>query len=385
MPDINKYLIIQLACFGDCLYATTIAKQLKHDDPDCHITWAIASKYASVLDLNPHIDDLWVVENCNGDFYGARLKEIITQAKDKIRDGIFNDLIICQIPSFNWHRYNGSIRGTILAAYPRPISVDINPVIRLSSQETSRVEAIVKGWNLSSYHNVLLFECSPKSGQSPVTPELALEISEIVVTARNDICIILSSPYQVKNKSLHVKDASLLSIRENAELANYCTHLIGCSSGITWLCTSDWTTNKLPTIQYLNVDCDFFAGVEYDLKCWNKDSSHVIEIKDFSVDIAVKSILCLVDEGVSLCKERFHQQLRPNIRHFNVAATSICRYGQSKWQLAQLINVFWKNNKHIPLYRVIIAAGQVWFKCSIIVIFLKKRLKKVAALRMPVP
>lgn len=377
----KKHVIIQLACFGDCLYATTIAKQLKSDDPCCHITWAIASNYASVLELNPDVDDLWIIDNCNGDFYSTKLHQVVAEAKVKFNKGYFDSMYITQIPSLNWHRFDGSIRGTILSAYPYPITVDVRPVMRLSSHETSKVKEIVKDWDLTSYSNVLLFECSPNSGQSPVTLELALEISSKVVQARNDICIILSSPYQVRNQSPHIKDASLLSIRENAELANYCTHLIGCSSGITWLCSSDWVKVTLPTIQYLSVDCDFFAGVEYDLKRWNKDSSHVIEVKDFSVDIAVKSILCLVDDGVSVCKELFHQELRPNLRHFDVAAISVCRYGQTKWQLLQLIQVFSKINRHIPCYRIVLAAGQAWLKTSRKFAYFKRLKTKLVSLR----
>ena len=55
----KKFLIGQLACYGDCLFATTIAKQIRHDYPDSHITWAVSSKYRSIVEHNPDIDKIW--------------------------------------------------------------------------------------------------------------------------------------------------------------------------------------------------------------------------------------------------------------------------------------------------------------------------------------
>ena len=39
----KNILLVQLFSNGDCLYATTIARQIKQDYPGCKLTWAIAS------------------------------------------------------------------------------------------------------------------------------------------------------------------------------------------------------------------------------------------------------------------------------------------------------------------------------------------------------
>ncbi|MBI3258793.1 MAG: hypothetical protein HYZ54_04865, partial [Ignavibacteriae bacterium] len=43
---------------GDILNCTPIAKQLKLNEPDCHITWYTASKYRFIVENNPFIDEI---------------------------------------------------------------------------------------------------------------------------------------------------------------------------------------------------------------------------------------------------------------------------------------------------------------------------------------
>ena len=57
----NRILIGQLMSNGDCLYATAIAQQIKHDFPGCHLTWAVSSLCRPVIEGNPWIDDIWEI------------------------------------------------------------------------------------------------------------------------------------------------------------------------------------------------------------------------------------------------------------------------------------------------------------------------------------
>ena len=57
----RRILLGQLAANGDCVYATTVARQIKADDPECHLTWAIGSSYRQVIAHNPHVDAVWEV------------------------------------------------------------------------------------------------------------------------------------------------------------------------------------------------------------------------------------------------------------------------------------------------------------------------------------
>ena len=51
-------LFVQLGSMGDCLLATTIARQIKEVDyPNCHLTWMIGDIFETVIKNNPYVDD----------------------------------------------------------------------------------------------------------------------------------------------------------------------------------------------------------------------------------------------------------------------------------------------------------------------------------------
>ena len=56
-----RVALVQLAAYGDCLFATLIARQIKRDHPGCHLTWVIGDKFASILEGNPHIDAVYKI------------------------------------------------------------------------------------------------------------------------------------------------------------------------------------------------------------------------------------------------------------------------------------------------------------------------------------
>ena len=373
MTGSNRYLIIQLACFGDCLYATAIVRQLKHDEPNCHVTWAIASKYESAIVLNPFVDDRWVVSIDNGDYYNVNLLRIVEEAKRKKQAGEFTEIIVSQIPSLNWHRYDGTIRGTILASSPFPITQGVAPTLRLSDQEVISVTQVAEEWQLTKYKYVLLFECAPSSGQSFLNPDIALLIAEKVVCGRQDVCIILSSAQKINATSPHIKDGSVLSIRENAELANRCTHLIGCSSGITWACTSDWVSAPLLTIQLLSSSCKWYAGLEYDHKRWGLNADHIVEIYDGSIDQAVESILVMIDVGISECKRIYHQEFKPTSKHFEEAMRSLVDSGTgTRSRIISLIFNYLRANPHSSITEISAVLLNIFLRTSRVVRLLAK-------------
>src|SRR5687768_14844075 len=124
----KRFLIGQLACFGDCLYATAVARQIKQDFPDSHITWAVASKYKSILALNPHVDEIWEIEVLNNDFYDKGWADFELQAKQRKARGEYDELVFTQIPNANWKNFDGTIRSSILRGYKKPINVPVEPV-----------------------------------------------------------------------------------------------------------------------------------------------------------------------------------------------------------------------------------------------------------------
>jgi ADP-heptose:LPS heptosyltransferase len=59
---LTQILLGQLGSNGDCLYATIVARQIKTDFPDCHLTWAVGSFARPVLENNPFVDRIWQIE-----------------------------------------------------------------------------------------------------------------------------------------------------------------------------------------------------------------------------------------------------------------------------------------------------------------------------------
>ena len=55
-------LLVQLGSNGDCLFVTTIAKQIKEIDyPGCNLTWMIGSNCSHIIENNHFIDDKIII------------------------------------------------------------------------------------------------------------------------------------------------------------------------------------------------------------------------------------------------------------------------------------------------------------------------------------
>lgn len=307
----RKFLIGQLACFGDCLYATTIAKQIKHDYPDSHVTWAIASRYRSILELNPYVDAIWEVPINDGDYYDAGWEKFEKEALLRKKNGEFDEVIFSQVIPRNLLHFQGTIRNTILGAYGRPITVSREPVVRLSAQEIENVKTFADKNNVREYRNAVLFEFEAGSRQSRLNVEHALNISRAMTAVNKDVCFIMSSSEKTNETNPRIIDASSLTYRENAELTKYCTLLVGCSSGITWLSTSDWA-KKLPMVQVLDKHSAYFAGVSYDLRMNGLDDQKVIEILSFSEKKIVDCILTVLRGDFSGARKKYHEEYAPS-------------------------------------------------------------------------
>ena len=308
----KKFLIGILGRYGDCLFATTIAKQIKNDFPHSHITWAIATNFKSVLDQNPYIDDVWEIPISNGDYYGEGWELFEKEALSRKTQGDFDEIIFSQIMPNNWEEFTGTIRKTILNTYQNPITVEVSPVIRLTKDEVNNVVKFADEYKLQTYKNVILFECNPSSAQSNVDIDFALTTAESFCQNNQDTCFILSSPNIFTTSSKHIFDASKLSFRENAELTKYCTLLIGCSSGLTWLTTSDWA-KKLPMVQVLGVKQSIFAGIAFDHRLWGLDDSNIIEICDSNRGVLLDILSLIFTKSFANAKDKYHSNIAPKL------------------------------------------------------------------------
>jgi hypothetical protein len=252
-PEVAKhprFLIGHLGMYGDILYALAIARQLKYDYPGCHITWGIASMFKSILDNNPYIDSVWVYEANTRAEVTDKWFEFAALAEQMKQDGRYDEIFLSQVFPGNPDRLYDTIRQSIFRAYPSEITVPIRPVIILSQQESDRAKMFASRHMLLARMNAILFETSPGSGQSGITPDFVMQVSKELIKILPRTVVILSGKEPIYSTDPSIIDGSGLSLRETVELTKYCTFLIGSSSGVSWICQSE-QAKQLPTVQIL--------------------------------------------------------------------------------------------------------------------------------------
>jgi hypothetical protein len=314
-PRQRRILLGQLGAMGDCLYATVIARQIKHDYPGCHLTWAVGSMARSILDGNPDVDEIREVPMANHGEMRAAWQIFEREAIDAKQRGEFDDIFLTQIFPNNFHNFDGTVRYSIFRAYPRPITVPVEPVIFLNSAEIDNVKLFAQKHRLELGHPVILLEYSSHSGQSFLSTDFALQFSRKLIYYFPDSRIILSSKTGIQSNDERIIDGSKLSFRENAELTKYCSLLIGGSSGVSWLCTSTWA-KPLPMIQLLKKNTSIFASFVHDYEYRGADTSMIIEMTDCSPD---KLFLCtstILSEGFKSARDNFHEKIPLNFDHY---------------------------------------------------------------------
>lgn len=310
-PAGPRILIGHLTSNGDILYSSAIARQIKEVDyPSCHLTWAVSSGCAKTLQLNPYIDEIWEIPIKSPEEVTVVWNKFCKEAAELKSSGRFDHIFLIQLIEDNLLQFNKTIRLSLLQLYPRPITVGKDPVLRLSEDEIRRVRSFYEDHQLSRFKKVILFECAPLSGQSSVSPQFALDVALAVAKKVPDVCFILSSNKTIGNDTGNIISASTLSFRENAELSRYCDLFVGCSSGITWLLTSD-RAKKLPSIQLLNKNAVWFNSVVKDHELLNKDTSHVLELYNFNEGTAAACISEALTADFAKVRSKYHQQYSP--------------------------------------------------------------------------
>lgn len=301
----TKILLGHLASNGDCLYATTVARQIKADFPGCHLTWAISSMCRAVIDNNPDVDDIWEVEMLDWSDMGACWHRFEQEAWRRVSRGDFDRAFMTQISPARFERYDGTIRPSVLRCYPGPITVPVESVIELSETEIANVETWAQEQKLDAYEDVVLFECASKSGQSFVTPDLAVEISRVVLAARPNTAILLSTHLPVEAEEANIIHAGDLSMRETARLTHHADLFVGCGSGLTVVATSGAAKAELPNIQVLKESTSVYASFRHDFEHFGKPAEHFIEITKPDVSYIAKAIIAVLEKGVATAREKY--------------------------------------------------------------------------------
>ncbi len=301
-----RVLLGQLGSLGDCFYATVLARQIKRDFPDCHLTWAISSLCKSVVRNNPHVDTIWDLEvdswTDQEALWYAFEEELLRRQSG--RNPAFDQLILSQIWPNNFRNYDGTIRPSILRAYGGKISVPVETVISLDEEETERVESFRAKHHLDDFEHVVLFEAASKSGQSYVTPEFAMEVARKILERMPNICIIPSSHIPIESDRKEIVDGSSLSIRESAGLTHYCTQFVGCGSGLSVVATSG-AAKPLPNIQLLKGSTSVYASFAHDFEYFGKPTDHFVEMHDADAGTVATVIERICVDGVAATRSSF--------------------------------------------------------------------------------
>jgi len=300
-----KILLIQLYSNGDCLYATTVARQIKKDFPGCYLSWLIASSCKNIIAGNPYVDEVLETNEVqkNDVIAFRKLKKRIAKEKSL---GKWNEVFITHNMDDNLALYDGTIRGMIFRAYPARITVPVQPILLLSKNEKQQVKLFAEKNKLQYFKNKLLWEYAPQSGQSVLSFEFVQKVAERIVQIPGT-CVILSSANSFSGTE-NIIDASSLTVRENAELTHYCTLLIGCSSGITWLSTST-AAKQLPMLQLLDPQAYFRNAPSVDFTRYGIPTNELIELMQFEEEKILRVVQTIIDSGIADAKQKFNEKL----------------------------------------------------------------------------
>ena len=305
-----RVALVHLAEYGDCLFATLVARQIKRDHPGCHLTWVIGDKCASILDGNPHVDAVHkIVLSSRDEALSSGWEKAKTWVTDQVRMGNLDKAYFTQIWPDNIRYYDGLIRTTIYGAYGKPITGPHLPEVFLTEAENRNVADFAEKHCLREFKHVFLFECGPRSGQSPMTPARAEALAHALGKYHPEVVFVMSSTESLVRPSAQVVDASCLTYRENAALARHCTGLVGCFSGITVLTTST-AGKELPMLQILTKSTGVFrwASVAMDFRRVRLDESRVIEMAEPSDTRIINCIEKWLSESHSAARRQFHEE-----------------------------------------------------------------------------
>ena len=246
----TRILLGQLGANGDCLYATILARQIRHDHPLAHLTWAISSQCIGLLRNNPDVDEIWEIPTAGWEQHETMWRVFEREATRRLIKHEFDHAVLSQIWPNNFQNYDGTVRPSILRAYGKPITVPIENVICLTPEEEEGVEKFAAGTGLMSFDHRILFECSSKSGQSLMTPDLAQAVAERVYAALPNAIVLFCTNMAMRLRHGNSRHAGSLSLRQCAKLTEYCTLFVGCGSGGTVAATST-AAKRLPMITLL--------------------------------------------------------------------------------------------------------------------------------------
>lgn len=301
----SRILLGHLTSNGDCLYATAIARQIKQNFPGCHLTWAISSLCRNVLVNNPDVDEVWELPMADWSAMRSAWTLFEREAHDLADAGQFDHVFLTQIAPARFANYDGTVRPSIFRNFGSPLTVPIDVTINLKPEERAAVDAWFAGTPAADASQVVLFECSSKSGQSFVTLPGALALAEEITRARRRTAVIVSTHERFECDNPRIVCGDTLSIRQVARLTDHVDLFVGCGSGLTVAATSEAAKPGLPNIQILRRATSVYASFRHDFTHFGKPTAHFMELTSEDPAHLAKALISALSDGFASARARY--------------------------------------------------------------------------------
>ncbi len=301
----TRILLGMLGSNGDCMYATAVARQLKVDFPGCHLTWAIASLCRQVLTNNPDIDAVWEFPLASWTDMEHAWTLLEIEARQQAETGHFDHVFLVQISPGRFADYDGTIRPSIFRGFGRPITVPVDVTVNLTEAERAGVDRWFQDSPAADASQVVLCECSSKSGQSFMTVELGMQMAEAVVAERARAVVILSTHEALPRPHPRIISGASLSMRQTARLTDHVDLFVGCGSGLSVVATSGAARPALPNIQILKRSTSVYASFRHDFAHFGKPTGHFMELTSENPAHLSRAVITALSDGFAAAQAEF--------------------------------------------------------------------------------
>jgi hypothetical protein len=337
----QNIVLFHLFSNGDCLFATTIAKQIKYDNPDCTLEWVISKKCSSIIFNNPNVDIITEIDIPLPSYNEIVFEKELAKVMSRKNDGFYDQVFVSQILGDNFCFYDSIVASSIFRCYGKPITVDTKPVLLNSENEKINAFNFSVKHKLSNYKNVVLFECAPQSNQLNLTRDIIFEYCLQILKEKNT-CVILSAPFPYEFNNPNIFDGDILTIRETVALTHFCTLLLGCSSGISWACTSN-SAKPIPMVQILNDKAYYFNPLSITFEKQLKSTESLIELTKFDAEKIGLTFKDIFSKGFEVSKLIHNQKIKKQFKLFRGIVANFISNGKFKL-LYHFIKINFKEN-----------------------------------------
>jgi len=160
-----------------------------------------------------------------------------------------------------------------------------------------------------------LFECSSRSGQSFITPELAQTIAGKLYAVLPDATVIFTTSEPMTLKDKRSRYAGAISLREIAHLTHACSLFVGAGSGCTVLATST-AAKKLPFVLLLKADTSVFASFVHDFEYFGIEHPGIVEMTDEDPARIAACIALVASQGFAPALQEFGGKIPVTFDHY---------------------------------------------------------------------